>query len=206
MSHWNQFEADRAFTAASRARRGAALLGRVRRPGRAICGLPVYDEAIHRRSGPRGVTEISLEAIAGTTEPNRAAQFDHHFRPKPLTRGRWQRVWIAVQQGVTLPPDLGRADRRRLRDPRRPPPRVGGQGARRADDHRAGGLVTTHLTGMGARPAAQRAQYRSKAPAPTISPTNLRGGKWPEPGLNEQLRRDLPNQLGDLSLGALIAW
>ena len=104
MSHWNQFEADRAFTAASRARRRAALLGRVRRPGRAMCGLPVYDEAIHRRSGPRGVTEISIEAIAGTTEPNRAAQFDQHFRPKPLTRGRWQRVWIAAQQGVTLPP------------------------------------------------------------------------------------------------------
>ena len=104
MSHWNQFEADRAFTAASRARRRAALFGRVRRPGRAMCGLPVYDEAFHRRSGTRGVTEISLEAIAGTTEPNRAAQFDQHFRPKPLTRGRWQRVWIAAQQGVTLPP------------------------------------------------------------------------------------------------------
>ena len=104
MSHWNQLEADRAFTAASRARRRAALLGRVRRPGRAICGLPVYDEAFHQRSGPRGVTEISLEVIAGTTEPNRAAQFDQHFRPKPLTRGRWQRVWLAVQQGVTLPP------------------------------------------------------------------------------------------------------
>ena len=104
MSHWTGLEADRVFTAASRARRRAALLGRVRRPGQAICGLPVYDQAIHRRSGPRGVTEISLEAIAGTTEPNRAAQFDQHFRPKPLTRGRWQRVWLAVQQDVTLPP------------------------------------------------------------------------------------------------------
>ena len=90
---WTRLEADLAFTAASRARRRAALLGRVRRPGRAICGLPVYDQAIQRRSGPRGVTEIPLEAIAGTTEPNRAAQFDQHFRPKPLTRGRWQRVW-----------------------------------------------------------------------------------------------------------------
>jgi hypothetical protein len=104
MSHWTRLEADRAFTAASRARRRAALLGRVRRLGRAMSGLPVYDEAVQRRSGPRGVTEIPLEAIAGTTEPNRAAQFDQHFRPKPLTRGRWQRVWLAVQQGVTLPP------------------------------------------------------------------------------------------------------
>jgi hypothetical protein len=99
MSHWTRLEADRAFTAASRARRRAALLGRVRRPRRGMCGLPVYDEAV-----PRGVTEIPLEAIAGTTEPNRAAQFDQNFRPKPVTRGRWQRVWLAVQQGVTLPP------------------------------------------------------------------------------------------------------
>jgi hypothetical protein len=104
MSHWTRFEADRAFTAASRARRRAALLGRVRRPGRAMCGLPVYDEAVQRRCGPRGVTEIPLEAVAGTTEPNRAAQFDQHFRPAPLTRSRWQRVWLAVQQDVTLPP------------------------------------------------------------------------------------------------------
>jgi hypothetical protein len=103
MTPWTRLEADRAFTAAARARRRAALLARVRRLGRAM-GLPVYDEAAQRRSGPRGVIEIPLEAIAGTTEPNRAAQFDHHFRPTPLTRGRWQRVWLAVQQGVTLPP------------------------------------------------------------------------------------------------------
>ena len=104
MSPWTRLEADRAFTAASRARRRAALLGRVRQLGRAMCGLPVFDEAARRSSRPRGVVEIPLEAIAGTTEPNRAAQFDQHFRPKPLTRGRWQRVWLAVQQGVTLPP------------------------------------------------------------------------------------------------------
>jgi len=104
MSPWTRLDADRAFTAASRARRRAALLGRVRGLGRAIRGLPVYDEAVQRRSGRRGVIEIPLEAIAGTTEPNRAAQFDQDFRPKPLTRGRWQRVWLAVQQGVTLPP------------------------------------------------------------------------------------------------------
>ena len=104
MSQWTRLEADRAFTAASRARRRAALLGRVCRPGRAVCGLPVYDPASKRPPGPRGVTEIPLEAIAGTTEPNRAAQFDQQFRPTPVTRGRWQRVWLAVQQDVTLPP------------------------------------------------------------------------------------------------------
>jgi hypothetical protein len=104
MSHWTGFEADHAFTAAARARRRAALLGRVRHPRQARCGLPVYDAPIQRRSGPRGVTDIPLEAIAGTTEPNRAGQFDQHFRPTPPTCGRWQRVWLAAQQGVTLPP------------------------------------------------------------------------------------------------------
>jgi len=102
--HWTRLEADRAFTAASRARRRAALLGRLRGFGRAMRGLPVYDEALERRARPRGVTEIALGAIAGTTEPNRAAQFDRQFRPTPLTRGRWERVWLAVQRGVTLPP------------------------------------------------------------------------------------------------------
>ena len=104
MSTWTELEADRAFTAASRARRRAALLGRMRRPRRATCGLPVYDETTQRRRGQPGVTEIPLEAITGTTEPNRSAQFDQQFRPSPMTRGRWQRVWLAVQQDVTLPP------------------------------------------------------------------------------------------------------
>jgi len=104
MSQWTRLEADRAFTAASRARRRAALLGRMRRPGRTMCGLPVYDQAVQRCCGPHGVTEIPLEEIAGTTEPNRAAQFDQHFRPAPLTRSRWERVWLAVQQDVSLPP------------------------------------------------------------------------------------------------------
>jgi hypothetical protein len=104
MSHWSRLEAERAFAAASRARRRAELLGRVRRLGRRVCGLPVYDELAKTRSVGRGVLEIPLEAIAGTTEPNRSAQFDHDFRPRPLTRCRWQRVWGALHRGVTLPP------------------------------------------------------------------------------------------------------
>jgi hypothetical protein len=103
MNHWSQLEADRAFTAASRARRRAALAVRLRRLGRTVCGLPVYDEA-ERRSGARRVHEIPLAAISGTTEPNRAAEFDQHFRPKPHTRCRWQRVWMAFHSGVSLPP------------------------------------------------------------------------------------------------------
>jgi hypothetical protein len=101
--HWTSLDADRAFAAVARAHRRAALVGRLRRFGRAVCGLPVYDEA-PARSGPGGVREIPLEAIAGTTEPNRAAQFDQHFRPASLTRCRWQRIWMAIHQGITLPP------------------------------------------------------------------------------------------------------
>ena len=101
---WTRLEADRAFTSASRARRWFALAGRLRRLGRTVRGLAVYEDAVQRRSGPPRVTEIALETIAGTTEPNRAAQFDEQLRPKPITRGRWQRVWLAVQQGAALPP------------------------------------------------------------------------------------------------------
>jgi hypothetical protein len=104
MNDWSRLEADRAFTSAYRARQRAAFASRLRRLGRTVCGLPVYDEFTDRRPGSRGVVEIPLEAIAGTTEPNRAAQFDQHFRPTAQSRCRWQRVWMAFQRGVTLPP------------------------------------------------------------------------------------------------------
>jgi hypothetical protein len=104
MSTWSELEADKAFRQASRARRRAALVARLRRGAR-LCGLTVFDET--RRSGPRsgrGVREIPLDAIKGTTEPNRAAQFDQDFRPSKLTRSRWQSVWLAFHRGATLPP------------------------------------------------------------------------------------------------------
>jgi hypothetical protein len=97
--HWIALEADRAFTAASRARRRATL----KRLGRAMCGLHVYEDQ-HRRSGERGLLEIPLDCIQGTTEPNRAAEFDWHFRPTPQTRTRWQRIWMAFHAGASLPP------------------------------------------------------------------------------------------------------
>jgi ParB/Sulfiredoxin domain len=53
-----------------------------------------------RRAGP----SRPLDAIKGTTEPNRAAQFDEDFRPSKLTRRRWQSVWLAFHRGATLPP------------------------------------------------------------------------------------------------------
>jgi hypothetical protein len=104
MSTWSDLEADRAFRRMLRARRRATILSRLRRAGQ-LCGLTVFDET--RRSGStsgRGVREIPLEAIKGTTEPNRAAQFDHEFRPTTLTRCRWQSVWLAFHRGATLPP------------------------------------------------------------------------------------------------------
>jgi len=52
----------------------------------------------------RGVRALPLEAIRGTTEPSRAALFDSAFRPAPAARRRWQRVWLAEQQGAVLPP------------------------------------------------------------------------------------------------------
>ena len=104
MSSWSELAAANAFRRASRARRRAALVARLRRGAR-LCGLAVFDET--RRSGPssgRGLREIPLDAIKGTTEPNRAAQFDEDFRPAELTRCRWQSVWLAFHRGTTLPP------------------------------------------------------------------------------------------------------
>jgi hypothetical protein len=105
MTNWSQLEAERAFAAATRGRRRAALLGRLRRRGCTTHSLAVYDET--RRVGgaaARGVHDIPLNEIKGTTEPNRAAQFDVEFRPTALTRCRWLRVWDAFHRGVSLPP------------------------------------------------------------------------------------------------------
>jgi ParB-like nuclease domain len=103
MSTWSQLEAEKAFTQAARSRRRAALASRVRR-GRRLCGLDVFDESRRSSAAARGVQEIPLESIKGTTEPNRAEQFDHEFRPTRLTRCRWLSVWLANHRGTKLPP------------------------------------------------------------------------------------------------------
>jgi hypothetical protein len=103
VSAWGELEADKAFRKASRARRRAALFAWFRRTR--LSGLAVVDET--RRTGSscgRGVREIPLDAITGTTEPNRAAQFDEDFRPAIVTRRRWQSIWLAFHRGATLPP------------------------------------------------------------------------------------------------------
>jgi hypothetical protein len=99
-STWGDLEADKAFR---RARR-ASLTARLRRAPR-HGGLTVFDET--PRTGSRsssGVRELPIDAIKGTTEPNRAAQFDQDFRPSKLARRRWQSVWLAFHRGATLPP------------------------------------------------------------------------------------------------------
>src|SRR3954471_3783348 len=98
-------DAERAFDRASRRRRSAALLRRLR--GRSGGYLTIFDErrltGTRRRPGA-GVRGIRVAAINGTLEPSRASQFDSEFRPAPAVRTRWQRVWLAEQRGTVLPP------------------------------------------------------------------------------------------------------
>ena len=105
MSTWLQTEAERAFGRASRARRRAILTCRMLR--RCCCtGLAVADgvPSPAPRAAGRGVREIPLAQITGTLEPNRAAQFDPAFRPAPVARERWLRLWLAEARGAILPP------------------------------------------------------------------------------------------------------
>jgi len=100
-------DAERAFARVTRERRRAALL-RVLRRQPSECGrLPVFDElrsALERVARRGGRREIPLCQIRGTLEPSRAAQFDPDFRPAPIARSRWQRVWLAEERGANLPP------------------------------------------------------------------------------------------------------
>jgi hypothetical protein len=98
-------DAELAFAQAARARRRADLMRRLRRDGAG--DLPVFDQP--RRPGIAagaltGVREIPLDAIAGTLEPSRARVFDRCFRPAPIARHRWQRLWLAEDRGGAVPP------------------------------------------------------------------------------------------------------
>lgn len=100
-------DAERAFTRAARARRRAALLRCLRHEPASRGRLPLHDSESIRRlpaAGGRRVREIPLDRITGTLEPGKAAQFDCGFRPAPIARQRWQRVWIAEHRGCPLPP------------------------------------------------------------------------------------------------------
>jgi hypothetical protein len=103
MNTWTQLAAEQAFRDVARSRRRAEIATRVGRRRR-LRGLAVFDETRGSGAAARGIQEIPLDAIKGTTEPNRAAQFDHEFRPSRLTRCRWLSVWLANHRGATLPP------------------------------------------------------------------------------------------------------
>jgi hypothetical protein len=103
MTGSNAIDAERAFSRAARARRRAAVARALRRLP-ASCGrLRVFDEGATRPLRG-GVREIPIDAIRGTVEPGRAGQFDSHFRPRPIARARWQRIWLAEHRGAVLPP------------------------------------------------------------------------------------------------------
>jgi hypothetical protein len=103
MSPWTNLEADRAFTQAARRRRRAAFMSRLRHRCVECSRLPVVLATAARKHW-HGVCELPLDMITGTTEPNRAEQFDSQFRPSPITRPRWERVYAAQERGATLPP------------------------------------------------------------------------------------------------------
>ena len=102
-----RIDAERAFGRAARARRLAAITRRLRRGSPACAALPVFDERQIARAGVparRGIHEIPLEQIRGTTEPARAPLFDCDFRPAGAARLRWQTLWLAEVRGAVLPP------------------------------------------------------------------------------------------------------
>jgi hypothetical protein len=98
-------DAEYAFTRARRASRRAAL-ARSLRLGTTARRLPVHCSSRRPRiPGIDGLREIPLDAISGTLEPTRAAQFDGAFRPvSKAARRRWERIWLAEDRGAILPP------------------------------------------------------------------------------------------------------
>lgn len=98
-------DAEHAFTVARRQSRRAAIVRSLRRDG-ASRRLEVFCRVRSGRTGATGaIREIPLDAIGGTLEPSRAAQFDAAFRPVAKSaRKRWERIWLAEDRGAVLPP------------------------------------------------------------------------------------------------------
>ena len=99
-------DAERAFRRVVRARRRAVWMRRLRRHPAACGRLSVVDERVLGRAaaGRPSIAEIPLCSIRATLEPSRAMQFDPEFRPAPIARPRWERVWLAERSGTALPP------------------------------------------------------------------------------------------------------
>jgi hypothetical protein len=90
-----------------RRRRARATRWLLRRP-RGSTRLPRLDQALAgappatRR--PLGVRPIPLASIVGTAEDAKARAFDRSFRAPPVSRRRWERLWVAARRGAHLPP------------------------------------------------------------------------------------------------------
>src|SRR6202011_1910399 len=83
-------------------RRRAAGRGHRHERGR----LELLPSELHTSANRRHLGEqaIPLDSITGTVEPEKAAAFDRAFRPPKWSRGRWERMWIAVSRGDSLRP------------------------------------------------------------------------------------------------------
>jgi hypothetical protein len=100
-----RIDAQHAFQRLVWQRRREAL--RKRRPWRRDHrGLELLPSQLEERASRRhlGIQPIPLDSIIGTTEPQKAASFDHAFRPPTWSRGRWELVWMARRRGGALPP------------------------------------------------------------------------------------------------------
>jgi hypothetical protein len=98
--------ADDRFLQAVRKRRNARRIRRLRGVGPEL--LDVLDDrsgwASTAQRRALGVESIPLDSITGTVEDAKAADFDRRFRPCWSATRRWQRAWLALAEGVELPP------------------------------------------------------------------------------------------------------
>ena len=100
-------DAQAAFARERRSRRRAQALRWLTRRPRACTRLLSLDQELGSAppAGRRvGLRAIPLDSIVGTAESSKAETFDGSFRPPPISRGRWQRLWMAARRGSPLPP------------------------------------------------------------------------------------------------------
>jgi membrane protein implicated in regulation of membrane protease activity len=89
-----------------RERRLAGIRRRLRRRPADADQLRCLPDAIETGAQRRalGVQPIAIDAIVGTTQPDKAKAFDNCFRPPAWSQGRWQTLWIARCRGTPLAP------------------------------------------------------------------------------------------------------
>ena len=99
-------DAQHASARLARERRWAAAGRRLKRRPAQEGQLPCLPDELEAGAERRtfAVQAIALDAIVGTTEPDKARAFDRCFRPPEWGRGRWELMWIARSRGISLPP------------------------------------------------------------------------------------------------------